>query len=197
MEIPQLQAQFDPNGGLVQYDDRRLHVVFSAKSVLNQLRSKEEGRPIHERVDFVRIQQPGERDFLERPATQNDIARFPRHWAAYQQGRENDPEGTPTATLFPNNPEIVENLRYAKIVTVEQLADLNDTQIQNIGLGGREFVVRAKTFLAAADKGKGFHELSARMDQMGLQLKERDDKIAALEAALAEAASEKKRGRAA
>lgn len=181
-------------------DDSRLFVKFTKKSVQNALKSKEAGRPVFEAVVFVHIQQPGERDYIEKPATDEHVYRFPRQWAAYQRGEEAVPEGTPTSILFPQNPEVVDMLKFSKVYTVEQLASCNDTQLQNLGLGGRTFMEKARQYLASADKGKGFHELSSRLDQMEMQIKAKDDRIAALEAALAEAGEElpdqpKRRGR--
>ena len=151
------------------------------------------GRPIFVQVDYVRIRQPGERDEILRPAHRGDQQRFARRWQAYQEGRQELPAGTPLAILFPNNPEIVENLKYDKIFVVETLAGLNDTQIGNIGLGGRQFVDKAKAFLAAASNGKGLQDLFAEVDQLAAGLKAKDERIKALEIALEVA--NKKRGK--
>jgi hypothetical protein len=201
MDIPALPTHFDPNkGGMVEFgDDSKLFVTFSTQSVVNPIKSQEAGRPIHEPVDYVRIQQPGERDFTLRPATQLDTQRFRRQWQMYQDGRAQDPTGTLLSVLFPNNPEIVDNLKFFKISTVEQLAGLNDTQIQNVGLGGRAFHEAAVKYLAAADKGKDFHALTRSVEQMNLRMQELEARNKALEAALEEAEGEddapRKRGR--
>jgi hypothetical protein len=201
MDIPALPTHFDPNkGGMVEFgDDSKLFVTFRAVSVVNPVRSQEAGRPIHEMVDYVRIQQPGERDCTDRPATQMDVQRFRRQWQMYQDGRSQIPDGTLLSVLFPNNPEIVDNLKYFKISTVEQLAELNDTQIQNVGIGGRAFHDAAKKYLAAADKGKDYHALAKSVDALKRDREADQQKIAALEAALDEAEGEdatpRKRGR--
>jgi len=200
MDIPALPTHFDPNkGGMVEFgDDSKLFVTFSTQSVVNPIKSQEAGRPIHEPVDYVRIQQPGERDFTLRPATQLDTQRFRRQWQMYQDGRAQDPTGTLLSVLFPNNPEIVDNLKFFKISTVEQLAGLNDTQIQNVGLGGRAFHEAAVKYLAAADKGKDYHALAKSVEALQRDMAAKNDKIAALEAALAEHEDDdapRKRGR--
>lgn len=200
MDIPALPTHFDPNkGGMVEFgDDSKLFVTFRTVSVIDQIASREAGRPIHVPVDYVRIQQPGERDCTDRPATQLDAQRFRRQWQMYQDGRSQDPTGTLLSVLFPNNPEIVDNLKYFKISTVEQLAALNDTQIQNVGIGGRAFHEAAVKYLAAADKGKDYHALAKSVEQMQRDRAADQQKIAALEAALAEHEDDdapRKRGR--
>lgn len=187
-----MSQKFDPNGGLVEFgDDSRLFVEFSSRPVIDPEESNNKGRPIYKAVDYVRIRQPGERDEIMRPANQLDIRRFARHWQAYQEGRESLPEGTPLSTLFPVNPEIVENLKASKIFVVEQLAKLSDTQIGNIGLGGRQFVERAKAFLASADKGKDYHALARQVETLTADRAADKERIVALEAALTEATKKK------
>lgn len=201
MDIPALPTHFDPNkGGMVEFgDDSKLFVTFSTQSVVDPVQSRDAGRPIHVHVDYVRIQQPGERDFTLRPATHLDTQRFRRQWQMYQDGRAQDPSGTLLSVLFPNNPEIVDNLKYFKISTVEQLAGLNDTQIQNVGLGGRAFHDAAVKYLAAAEKGKDYHALAKNVETMNLRMQELEARNQALEAALEEVEGEdttpRKRGR--
>lgn len=164
--------------------DRR-YIEFHTVSWHNRSKSKEAGRPIFEPVTFIKIQHPGEHDFVDRPATPQDENEFPRQWKAYQEGRQAIPEGTRLETLFPQHPEVVEMMRHQKVFTAEQLAGLNDTQLQSLGMGGRKFQQEAKQFLSAAEKGKEFHELRAQIERHGNELKSRDDKIAALERAVA------------
>lgn len=189
MDIPVLPTHFDPNkGGMVAFgDDSKLYVTFEKRSVPDPVQSRDAGRPIHVSVPYVRIQQPGERDFTLRPATDLDTRRFRAQWQQYLDGTAQDPSGTPLSILFPNNPDIVDNLKYFKISTVEQLAALNDTQIQNIGLGGRTFHDAAVKYLSAAEKGKDYHALAASVEKLQRDREADQAKIAALEAALAEA----------
>lgn len=193
-DFAQMEQKFDPKGGLVEFgDDKRLFVEFSSRPVVDPIASKIAGRPVHVQVDYVRIQQPGERDCILRPAHDGDRRRFRNHWAAYQDGRQNVPDGTQLSVLFPNNPEIVENLKYDKVFTVEQLAGLSDTQKQNIGMGALAWSQKAQAFLDTAAKGAGYHDLASKVDQMAAERAADKDRIAALEAALAEK-SEERRG---
>jgi len=199
-DFPNMAQRFDPNGGLVEFgDDSKLWAQFYIRPRYNAVKSQQEGCPVHDPIVHVRIQQPGERDCYDQPATDLDKRRFGRQWTAFVESREDIPEGTPLSMLFPNNPEIVESLKLSKVHTVQSLANLNDTQMQNIGMGGLTFREKARQYLATADKGKEFHELTARLDKAELDRKADKDRIAALEAALAEASAktDTKRGKAA
>lgn len=196
-DFAQMGQKFDAqNGGIVEFgDDSRLYVKFYSKAVPDEVASREAGRPVSRQMDYVIIRQPGERDQIERPAHDLDRRRFARHWQAYQEGREAIPEGTPLATLFPNNPEIIENLKYDKIFVVEQLAGLSDTQVQNIGIGARAWQQKAAEFLMLADNGKGFHVLQKQIEQLNADRAADKERIAALEAALTAAEEKRKPGR--
>jgi len=201
MDIPSFQQNFDPNGGLVAFgSDDKLFVTFYRRSVLNRLKSEAEGRPVHDGMDYVRIQQPGERDVIDRPVSPEDPHRFPKHWMLYQQNRDQVPEGSPLSLLFPANPEIVDNLKFFKIVTVEQLAALNDTQRQNVGMGAVMWCDMAQKFLEAASKGAPLHMMQKELDIRDMKIAELSKKLEDLSQALAddgedEPAAPRRRGR--
>jgi hypothetical protein len=137
--------------------DARLWVRFEKKAVKNAFKSEMEGRPIYEEVNYVRIQQPGERDVYNQPATQDHIRRFPKQWEAFQKGAEQIPEGTPIALLFPNEEAVREVLLDLKILTVEQLASCSEHAIERLGMDGRRYVAKAK---AALDKSEALKEVT-------------------------------------
>lgn len=178
-------------------DDSKVWAEFRMHPVVDAVASKEAGRMIKKDVPYIKIIQPGESrlSVYDQPATDEDVARFPRQWQAFKAGQDQGVQGSPLSLLFPDNPAVVDNLKTIGIRTIEQLGECNDTAIQNIGMGGRQWVEKAKAYLAAADKGKDFHNLSGRLEKLELQAREKDDKIAALTAALAAATSdEQKRG---
>lgn len=183
-----MQPHFDQNGGLVEFgDDSKLFKEFVQRAVPDEAASKEFSRPITRSADYIRIRQPGERDEIFRPAHDLDRRRFKREWDAYVEGKQALPEGTPLSVLFPVNPEIVENLKFDKIFVVEQLAALSDTQIQNIGMGGRMWTEKAKAYLAAATKGGDYQALAKKVAVLEAADAGKDEQIKALQDALDEA----------
>ena len=92
-----MQVTVDGMSGTIQQDgmvrfgsDDRMNVLFYDKVVIDPVKSREMGRPFSNSVPYVRIQQPGERDYVDRPIRENDdaIRRWPRHYEAYKQGRK-------------------------------------------------------------------------------------------------------------
>jgi len=182
--MPDAMMSYDAPGS-----DERIFAEFHTKAVVDQARSKESGYPVFRDVVFVKIIQPGDSRLSEynQPARPVDIERFPRQYAAFQRGQKQEVEGAPLSLLFPSEPAIVENFRRAGVFVVEQLAGLSDTGIQEIGLGGRQYKMKAQAWLQEAEKGKSFHGMADRLDALELASRAKDDKIAALEAALADA----------
>ncbi len=168
--------------GMVQYGpgDDRLIVGFYKKSVLNQARSRAEGKPIHEGRDYVKIQHPGETlNVVDRPVKEDDPQRWPRQWHSYQQGVRQIPDGVPINLLFPAKPEVETMLRGYNIHTIEQLAGLSGEAISTVGMGAQEWVNAAQRYMERANKGVDHHKFET-------ELAKRDAVVAALTRQLAE-----------
>lgn len=150
------------------------YVLFYARSVPNGAASLDESKPVFKSIVFMRLQHPGERDTLERPATRQDANRFPREYRHYVEGRQDIPDGVPLHVLFPNHHDVVQALNFHKIFTVEQLANLNDTQMQNLGMGGMEWSQKAQRYLQHLQKGQGFasYEEKLRKQEQALERSE-------------------------
>ena len=145
--------------------DDGLFVQFYAHAVHLEFQSNQEGRPIYEQRDYVRVIQPGERDKIERQVREDDKHRWPRQWAAYQAQQQQVPDGTPIDVLFPGAPHEVAMLKALHVHTVEMLAALSEQGIGRLGLGGRSKVERAKKFLDAAASMAGANKLQAELDE--------------------------------
>jgi hypothetical protein len=160
--------------------DDKLIVGFYRKSVLNQARSRAEGKPVHEGRDYVKIQHPGETlNVVDRPVLEADPHRWPRQWHSYQQGVRHTPDGVPINLLFPAKPEIETMLRGYNIHTVEQLAGLSGEGISAVGMGAQEWVNAAQRYMERANKGVNHHQFEKA-------LADKDSQIAALSRQVAE-----------
>ena len=166
------QGRMPANGDTLRPGgDDKMIVMFSRKAIQNEARSTAEGRPVYDPVDYVRVQQPGERDFVERPVRFDDQHRWPRQWDAFQRQQQQVPDGTPLDVLFPAQPEIVAMLRHVNILTVEHLAGAEGNALSNIGSGGATWKAHAAKFMAAANSAAPMHKMES-------ELRERDAQIA-------------------
>lgn len=92
------------------------------------------GRPVYDMVEYISIKSPGDKfNVVERPATDYDRRRFPRHYAAFRARQGNEVIGTPLEKWPLVDAAQIEELKFWNIRTVEQLAATADGSLQNVG----------------------------------------------------------------
>lgn len=148
-------------------------VEFYTEAVQNNFKSKQEGRPIYEDRTFVRIQTPGDtRTTINRPATEQDKARFPKSWHAFQEGLSEVTEGTPLAQWPAVSASQVKELQHVHVRTVDQLAALSDASIQKMGPGYQQLRQSARHWLehakGDADQTRLQHENDELRDEVAM-----------------------------
>lgn len=149
---------------------RQANVLFYLRPIKDEKASREANRPVHINVDHIRIQHPGESStVIDRPANNEDKYRYRDQWSRYIQDKEQVPEGTQIDLLFVNNPAMAENLKAYGVWTVEQCANLSASAITNIGIGGQDFVNKAKAFLESASQGANFLKLERDLNEQKQQ----------------------------
>lgn len=150
--------------------DARMVVEFYRKPVHMDAKSREAGRAIYEEVDYIRIYTPGDKSsVIERPVSVLDAQRFSDRYAKWKSGQEQAVVGTPLTALPGMNPAKVEEYKYFKILTVEQLAETADNLGQKF-IGFQQDKSRAKAFLQVAAN-------NAPIEKMNEELQKRDAEI--------------------
>ena len=114
---------------------------------------------------------------IKKLAVQSDIKRFPEEWNAFMRGISAEALGTPLSVLFRHDPVKVENYKIKHIHSIEHLAALTDASIQELGLGARQDMDKAKAYL---DRIK---QLAPGM-ALDRKLQEKDEEINALKSQL-------------
>lgn len=182
-----LEANFDVNDFEQANQsrlDEKLLVKFFLKTRPDKAATEKEGRPMFKEVEYISIMVAGSNSGGAcRPARQNDIERFPKHYAAFKNRIEAPTEGTPLSEWPVISRTLVEQFAFMNVKTVEQLADLNDTYAGQI-MGGHTFKKKAKDFLAyskdlkeAADKA----ELIEQNEMLHQQVADLTKRLDALE----------------
>lgn len=156
--------------------DSQLKVVFYKHAEQDAFKSREEGRKIFQEFVYIRILMPANRlSEIERRATDEDKARFPRQYAAFLANADQLSIGTPLKELPTITPVQVMELNALKVDTIEQLANMPDHTAQVLGTGGLELKKRARVFLdrttSAEVQGQQIRELQA---QLALLMAERE-----------------------
>ena len=170
--------------------DQRLYVEFYNHPVHNEFKSTQEGRPIFEDVVFVKIVVPGDNTFnINTPANEGHKARFAMHWARFKNAHDSESRfiGTPLAQWPLMTASAVEELKYMKFFTVEQIASASDSQLNGLGMkaGYAPLALRdrAKQFLEVAS---GEADLNSRTEEIKKLKEEQSQKDAKHDTELAE-----------
>jgi hypothetical protein len=131
----------------------------------------------------------------------SDIRRWPDAWNAFARNSSEDVTGTPLSLLFKNDPSRVEHYKTRQITTVERLASMNSTDIDNLGMGARgdhakavQYLTRVKMLAGANEANFEIEKIANENESLRNQVADLSSKLTQLlEAQLGEAP--KKRGR--
>jgi hypothetical protein len=170
----------------VEHDFRHLSVRFFKDGVLDELRTKVEGRPIYRDVDKVEIKIAGDRlNVFVAPA--NDVSsvagQYGKHltyaelhykqYEAFKREEEYSVAGTPLSELVFLTEGNRKELRGINVHTAEALAGLEGSALKMLGAGGRILKNKATEFLALAADTAVYSklndenaELKARLDAL-------------------------------
>lgn len=163
--------------------DGRLFIQFHTKAVYNQHASVQQGRPIFNDEDYIKIITPGSQlAVIDAPYHSGNYSkRFFNQYKAWKSGQDASQVGTPLASfpLLLGKPALVAELKALNIHTVEQLKELPDLYAGQI-MGGNELKQRAAAWMdetqgaaaVMARMGQENEALRAQMQQMQQQLAE-------------------------
>jgi hypothetical protein len=141
--------------------------------------SAAEGRPIFKEREYIQIMVPGDKNNIPtRPVWEADKARFPQAYAAFKNGTTEKIVGTPLTAVGWLSKAQIEELAYFHVRSLEQLADIADSNAQKF-MGINAMRQRARDFIAAAKE-------SAPLLALRTEVEKKDNEIASLLAALKE-----------
>jgi hypothetical protein len=131
--------------------DKGVYAKFFVRPIKNDSLSAEAGRPIYEDREYVEIQASGNStNIIVRPVTDMDRQRFNRAYALFKSGDLEQITGTRLTEVPWMSRSQCEELAYFKILTVEQLSQVNDQFCTNVP-GLYELKRRATAFLEKSE----------------------------------------------
>lgn len=163
--------------------DAKLYIEFSRKPKLHPGRSREAGRAVFEEVDYIKIYVPGDKSsVIERPVSEQDAYRFQERYNKWKSGQAEAVVGTPLSALPGMTPSKVEEYKYFKVVTVEQLAEAND----NLGskfMSYNQDKQRAKAFIEVAKNNAPIEKMNEELQKRDMEIENLKTMVEALQAA--------------
>lgn len=151
-------------------EDRPPYLEFSRRAVEDRALSVEKGHYVSKDVDFVAVQRPGSRDIHEEEAVSYLkkyeekvraglapvawLAMFKTNYDMWKSGQEAPAEGTSLKAWPLISPAQCDNLIRMKVRTVEDLANLPEGELSQLGMGVLGLRIKAKEWLnQGSEKG--------------------------------------------
>lgn len=132
----------------------------------------------------------------------SDIKRYSAEWNAFMRGVAYNDIGTPLEILFKADPARAEYYKSRHIRTVEMLSNLTQTHIDDLGLGARADVNKAKAYMeevkAASDTSYFHNELEkkdAQIEELMRHLRELQLRVEDVETVKVKAKAPKKKAK--
>jgi len=182
--MAQPQAVWTTDSGEEARPDSRLIVHFYMEAEQNEEKSNEQGRPVYEDKEYIRIMVPGDAtNIIARPIRPIDKQQFAQQYAAFKEGRDAPQSGTPLDKLpFLTKGQVLE-FAAVNIHTAEQVRDMSD-QLGQKFMGIHSVKKRITDFLLAAEGNAPVTKMRAELEKRDAALAESNAKMAVLEKAL-------------
>lgn len=184
---------------LAVQDQRPPFVTFEEKEVEDRQASIDNGRMMYKSETHVFIRAIGSRDDVEKTVDEwlqglrDQVQRrsIPQEWlkqyeqklADYRSGQEETVDGTHVRTWPMIDKATVKNLTGAGVLTVEDVAAMNEETIRRVGMNARQLKLKAADWLQAGNKRKAAAEIEkerARADNAEARIQTLESQIAQL-----------------
>jgi hypothetical protein len=163
-------------------DERAPYVIWEMRPVEDRNASEAAGHTVEKDVAFCIVTRPGSRDTFEQVAEvwleklrkerQTWYTLFKNSYDLWKKGETGEIQGTPIKGWPVLGTGAQRTLIAAGIFSVEDLANMADQDLQNIGTGALAFKQKAKAWLDAANGPGKMAEKSAAQDAEIKALKE-------------------------
>ena len=172
-------ADFNPANPFA--GDEKMHVQFYMGAIKNDAKTLEAGRPIFDDVECIKIFNSKD-NIIDRPIRDTDKQRWPRQYMAWKAGNQ---EAGISGTLLENwnvlTKAQAEELKYFKIRTVEQLAEMPDSQAAGI-LGFQQLKTKAKLYVQMASEAAPVQKMQEALAQRDATIEAQADQLKKLAA---------------
>lgn len=164
-------------------------VGFETRAIQNNFETKQQGRVICKNVDYIGKQPLGDpRTEIWRPIRDDDLD-DPAIKAAYDNFKSDTPEalmGTPLDRWPVMDPARIKELNHIGIRTVDELAGLDDSKCQKLGMGYQSLRDQAKGYLAKAGITGSTQALAAENEELKTDIADLQETIKQQAAAIQE-----------
>lgn len=165
--------------------DENLYVQFFTHPLQDKEKSLAEGRPIFVDTEYIRIMVPGDKgNVVMRSAREDDKQRFPKQYQAFKNDEAEIMEGTPLNQWGFLTAAQIEEMKYFGIRTVENLANVTDTNAQKF-MGINLLRQKAREYIEASATDAPIAQLQDDIAKRDAKISEQSELLEDLQARLA------------
>jgi hypothetical protein len=148
-------------------------VRFYRKPKPDKVASAKEGRPIVKMVEYIQIMGGDLRNIPDKPVHDGHRRMYAKQYQAFLADKDQDSaSGTLLSAAGFVSPERVEELKHFKVYTVEQLGDLPDSALSQMGMHTRKERECARDYLKTAKGFAPVAQLRHEMESKGAETQE-------------------------
>ena len=124
-------------------------IIFHMRKIKNNFLSKQQDELYYDDIPYMKIISPGQRySTVDRKVHAKDKAEHKEQWEAFEKKQELRTNGTPLSEWSGVETDMIRELEHMNVFTVEDLANVNDANLTNIGPGARKLQDAAKLYVA-------------------------------------------------
>jgi hypothetical protein len=147
------------------------YVRFFSKPKRNKKKSAEAGRPIFEPEERIEILTAGDKDVIvDRPVDPVERYLYRDKYIAFKRGLAQEATGTMLSAWGGVSPERVREYEFARVRTVEQLAEVPDSAIQGLGMGALAERQKAREYIEVMKGNAPLQALRSENEAMKTRL---------------------------
>lgn len=151
--------------------DAGLYVEFYLEAVKDEEATIEAGRPIFFDREYIKIIPVGDKmTVICEPVTDEYRFRWPQKYAAFKAQQHQPQEGTPLEQWPPLTKSQVLTFKGANVHTVEQLANVSDGNLSNLGMGARDLREKAIAYIKSAEGSAGVLAMQQQLNDAMKQI---------------------------
>lgn len=166
-------------------------VEFFIEPVLRPLKFTEDGKQVFEDVEMIRIWAAGDRNTQwVGKVTREHKEEYRREYEAFKQGVEFNGDGYPIGMWAAITAPQAKHFLALGIRTVEELANISDSNLPKFGMGAAKIRNLAIRWLEEQSKSAPMTAFIQRAEAMDAKLAQQSDEIARLTALLAQRSAE-------
>lgn len=159
--------------------DAGLFVQFYLEAVKDEEATTQAGRPIFQDKEYIKIIPVGDKNTVVcEPVTDEFRFRWPQQYAAFKAQQHQPQEGTPLEQWPPLTKSQVMTFKAANVHTVEQLVNVSDVNLANLGMGARDIREKAIAYLKNAEGSAGTLAIQDQLNNAMMQIEALKNQLA-------------------